>query len=90
LAFCLVIGAFLFQIIEAWRARKPPPIIALWWLIAVLMVGAWLPFARPRYALPVIAPSVILVCSACGQLAGLLRRRKQRDAAHADLQRADL
>jgi hypothetical protein len=62
--FALVAAVAVFQIAAARRAGQPPPLIALWWLIAFIMVTAWLPFARPRYALPVIAPSVILLAVA--------------------------
>ena len=74
--FGLVFGAFVFQVIAARRAGQPLPLIALWWLIAFVAVTAWLPFARPRYALPVIAPSVILVAGAGDRLFGWLWRRK--------------
>ena len=66
--FLLIAGAFVFEIVVASKSGKPFPVIALWWLIALVSVTAWIPFARSRYALPVIAPSVILVCSAVGRL----------------------
>ena len=44
-------------------------------LLAVVMVGAWLPFARPLHLLPVIAPSIILVGCALGQLYQTVRSR---------------
>jgi hypothetical protein len=68
LIFLLIAGAFVFQIVAVCKSGKPFPVIALWWLIAVVAVTAWIPFARPRYALPVIAPSVILVCDAVERL----------------------
>ena len=46
------------------------------WVIALVAVTAWLPFARPRYALPVITPSLILVAGAGDRLFAWLRRRK--------------
>lgn len=73
--FGLVAAAFLFQILEARKSGKPFPVIALWWLIAVVFVTAWIPFARPRYALPVIAPSVILAGWAVGQLFQIVRSK---------------
>jgi len=66
--FVLVVGAFLFEVMTAWHARKIPSVIALWWLLAVVVVGAWLPFPRPLHLVPVIAPSVILVGCAVGRL----------------------
>lgn len=66
--FFLIAGAFVFEIVAACKAGKNFPLIALWWLIALVSVTAWIPFARARYALPVIAPGVILVCGAVGRL----------------------
>jgi hypothetical protein len=66
--FFLVVGAFIFQIAAVRKPGNPFPLIAFWWLIAVVAVTAWIPFARARYALPVIAPSVILVCGAAERL----------------------
>jgi len=66
--FVLVVGAFLLEVIGIWMAGRPPSIIALWWLLAMVAVTTWLPFARPLYVLPVIAPSVILICSAVERL----------------------
>jgi len=66
--FLLIVGAFVFQIVTVRKSENPFPIIALWWLIAVVALTAWIPFARARYALPVIAPSVILVCGAAERL----------------------
>ncbi len=76
LVFGLIVAAFAVQIAAARRAAQPVPLVALWWLIAVVMVTAWLPFARPRYALPVIAPSVIVLAAAADQLIGWLRQTK--------------
>ncbi len=75
--FGLVVAAFVFLVVADRRAEKPMFIITLWLVIAVVMVTAWLPFARARYLLPVIAPSVILVCGAGERLVELLRRRKR-------------
>jgi hypothetical protein len=66
--FLLIAGAFVFQIVTVRKPGNPFPIIALWWLIAVVAVTAWIPFARARYALPVIAPSMILFCGAAERL----------------------
>ena len=66
--FSLIVGAFVFEIVAAFKSGKPFPVIALWWLIALVAVTAWIPFARSRYALPVIAPSVILVCGVVERL----------------------
>jgi hypothetical protein len=74
--FGLVVGAFVLQVKTARRARQPLPVTAIWWLIACVAVTAWLPFARSRYALPVIAPSVILLASAGDRLFAWLRRRR--------------
>ena len=81
-AFALIFGALVFQVLAAHRAGQPLPLIALWWLVAFVAVTAWLPFARPRYALPVIAPSVILVAGACDRLFGWLRQRKSAAMAN--------
>jgi hypothetical protein len=62
IVFLLVGSAFFFQIFAACKSGKPFPVIALWWLITIVAVTAWIPFARARYALPVIAPSIILIC----------------------------
>lgn len=74
--FGLIVAAFMVQVIAAGRGGRPLPVIALWWLIALAAVTAWLPFARPRYAVPVIAPGVILVAGAGERLFAWLRRRR--------------
>ena len=74
--FSLIVGAFIVQVIAARRTGQRLPIVALWWLITFVAVAAWLPFSRPRYALPVIAPSVILLAVAGDQLFGWLRRAR--------------
>jgi len=66
--FLLVAGAFFFQIFAACKSGNPFPVIALWWLISIVAVTAWIPFARARYALPVIAPSIILICGGIERL----------------------
>jgi hypothetical protein len=63
--FALLAAAFFWELVKS-PSRGGLPVIGLWWVIAVLAVGLWLPFARPRYALPVIAPSVVLICTAWG------------------------
>lgn len=69
--FALVAIAFLLQIRSIRKSPGPFPVIALWWLIALVAVTAWIPFPRPRYALPVIVPSVILVgCAVHGLFRG--------------------
>lgn len=80
--FGLVLGAFFFHVIAARRAGQPLPLFAIWWLIACVAVTAWLPFARPRYVLPVIVPSVILLASAVDRLAGWLRRKNPAAVAN--------
>ena len=75
-AFALVVAAVVFQIATVRRAGQPLPLLALWWLIAFAMVTVWLPFARPRYALPVIAPAVILLAVAGGGVVDWLRRKQ--------------
>jgi hypothetical protein len=36
---------------------------ACWWLLAWLAVGSWIPFARLRYAAPVLLPSLLLIAA---------------------------
>lgn len=75
-AICILVGvAFLFEARETWKAGKPPSVIALWWLLAVVVVTAWLPFARPLHVLPVIAPSVILAGWTVGRLVQTARSK---------------
>lgn len=76
--FGLIAVAFLFQIAQARKSGGPFQTVALWWLLVVAAVTAWIPFARPRYVLPVIAPSVILICSAVGQLFQIGRTKMTR------------
>lgn len=73
--FALVVGAFLLEIIQNWKAGEPWSIPALWWLLAFVVVTAWLPFARPLHVLPVIAASVVLTGSAIGRLIQIGRAR---------------
>jgi hypothetical protein len=73
--FILLPGAFLLEVMETLRAGRPLSIIALWWLLAVVIVTAWLPFARPLHVLPVIAPSVILAGGAVGRLVQMCRSK---------------
>ncbi len=80
--FGLIVGAFLLQVIVACRAGQPALVIALWWLVALAAVTAWLPFARLRYAIPVVAPSVVLVAVAGDRLASWLQRRRSAAETH--------
>lgn len=66
--FVMIAGAFLVEVMAALRAKKTPTVIAVWWLLSVTMVAAWLPFARPLHVLPVIAPSVPLIGCAMERL----------------------
>jgi hypothetical protein len=78
--FGVVVAALLFTLISAHRFGQPMTVIALWWVIAFALVTAWLPFARLRYALPVITPSIILVAGACERMFVWLRRRSSTAA----------
>lgn len=73
--FLLIIVAAGAQLTElrSWKERLP--IAALWWSVAVTMVAVWLPFARPRYVLPVIAPSIIVLCLGIDRLEKKYRAR---------------
>jgi hypothetical protein len=77
--FGVVVTAVLFTFISAPR-WQPLPVIALWWVLAFAIVTAWLPFARPRYALPVITPSIILVAGASERVFAWLRRKSSAAA----------
>ena len=49
--------------------------LAAWWFLAIVAVAAWIPFARTRYVVPVIVPTVILVAwLLVRQLPALVRR----------------
>ena len=74
--FALVVAAAAWTLFASRRAGQPLPLLALWGLIAFAMVTVWLPFARPRYALPVIAPAVILLAVAGGGVVDWLRRKQ--------------
>ena len=37
--------------------------VCIWWWATLLAVGAWLPFAWPRYALPLLPPTAVVVAS---------------------------
>lgn len=38
--------------------------VAVWWLISVVVVTLWIPIAWPRYVLPIVAPSALLLAHA--------------------------
>jgi len=80
-------AAFVFLVRENRRAEKPVRVITLWRLVDVVLVMAWLPVARARYRLPVIAPGVVLVCGAGEHLVELFRRRT-RAATETDRARS--
>lgn len=46
--------------------------VAVWWLFALVAVAVWIPFSWQRYALPVVAPSVLLVAWVASQTRPLL------------------
>lgn len=46
-----------------WRGDLALLVVCLWWWVAVLAVGLWLPFAWPRYALPLLPPTALLIAS---------------------------
>jgi hypothetical protein len=82
--FGLMIAAFIFDVICAGRRGTMPSVIALWWFLAVLFVSHWLPFARPRYALPVIAPGLVLLGLAIDNLLKRVGHRKSSANAKPD------
>jgi hypothetical protein len=42
--------------------RKPGVQFVLgWWLVTVVCVAVWIPFAWPRYVVPLVPPCVLLV-----------------------------
>ena len=49
--------------------------VCIWWWVTLLAVGAWLPFAWPRYALPLLPPTAVVVASTA---VGLLGRKVDR------------
>jgi hypothetical protein len=52
------------------RPRDPAARFALgWWLVALASVMAWLPFARVRYLMPVLTPSLVIAAWALADLA---------------------
>lgn len=56
-ALVLVVVWFAYQSIQ-----KPSlaTVIALWWIMAMLLLMIWLPFAWDRYALPLIPPTLLI------------------------------
>lgn len=57
---CVLAGAVL-----AWRDRGNPqtqagPYLVVWFAVAVITVGAFLPLAWNRYYLPIVVPSIVL------------------------------
>jgi hypothetical protein len=68
----------------AWKSRRQTGIQFLfcWWLIALASVVAWIPFAWPRYVLPLLVPSALLVgCASSGiatSIAEGIRRKSLR------------
>jgi hypothetical protein len=67
-------------LVPALRSRRPGPwLIAVWWIVAVVVVTAWIPIAWGRYVLPVVAPSALLLAHALvsGRAAVMGLQRRQ-------------
>jgi hypothetical protein len=53
-------------------ARTGIKFIAAWWLIAWVCVTVWIPFLRLRYAMPLVAPSILLTAIFCEEIVRLV------------------
>ena len=52
--------------------------VCIWWWVTLLAIGAWLPFAWPRYALPLLPPTAIVAASAAVGLFGREGRSRRQ------------
>ena len=49
--------------------------VLVWWLVTLVAVVVWLPFAWSRYMLPLLPPSLLILGGVSADLLGLARRR---------------
>lgn len=76
LLFLFVIAAFAFHVRDRLLTKQPWTIVAVWWLITLIGILMWIPFARHRYLVPLIPPSLILLGIAGQHVADLLRQKQ--------------
>ncbi len=69
-----------WQLVYCYRTRNPFIVVVLWWFVALTMLLAWMPFNWPRYSLPMVPPTVLLMgktLSDLGRFAVLAVQRHQ-------------
>ncbi|MEM7248636.1 MAG: hypothetical protein AAF533_25115 [Acidobacteriota bacterium] len=71
----IVIAAGLGQQVVMTLRRRRLDLVMAWWLVALVAVGLWLPFDWPRYSLPIVPPTALLVGRAAEDLFRTLRGR---------------
>jgi hypothetical protein len=79
LAFFGWLGSVAVASCAMWCLRGPSVfrrVVAIWWLIAVAAVTAWMPFPWLRYVAPLILPSVLVVAFAASDAVRLVSRFK--------------
>jgi hypothetical protein len=83
-----------FALVAAWSllaaVRRPRPgvwFVGAWWVVTTVVVTLWIPFAWPRYVLPVIPPMLLLLAYAVTATTARVADGV-RAGAHARLARA--
>lgn len=61
IAFTILGLAVTWSAYDCFRHRSVGIIIVLWWLIAMLLLIMWMPFAWERYTLPIIPPTMLIL-----------------------------
>jgi hypothetical protein len=72
----------LITVAAAMRGNATTRFVAGWWFVAATGVTLWIPFARHRYVLPVVIPSVLLVSVAVAAVVDRLRQRLRAADCH--------
>jgi hypothetical protein len=77
--FLVVVACFIYQAARSVREASAWMLICAWWLVALVLLLAWLPFAWDRYVLPLIPPSALLVARTIDELGGRLLQAARGD-----------
>ncbi len=74
----ILAGFLLYHAIRGPRNNPVFWLVGAWWLLTLVLLLAWLPFAFSRYILPLVPPSALLAGGVVDTLVPLLRNRASR------------
>lgn len=75
LALVGLLAVAVAPVVAGLRRWSPRSLVAAWFGVALIAVVAWIPFPWPRYALPALPPSALLVADAAVGFVAMIGRR---------------